>query len=239
MDMEHNRNIHHVRRAMGQIRRCRVCRVAEINMYASNSGRSLNLHALEVTAKILLAELLTDDDYHHLLLLCRMSKETDADLYEGVHHVSSLCLTTGIYRNIIDLYGAEEVSLEAGDEAPSRANSRSPTQARSSPSKLDTLPSSNGSTLQDTRPPTEKSSKDVTSPSAASLSYSAQIAQQFSSYQQTPSQERQQRAGGTHSLPQPLGKTGPISSYESRTQNDGISAFPDRAIRPSEMKDEG
>ena len=71
--------------------------------------------------------------------------------------------------------------------------------------------------------------------SGSSLSYSAQIAKQFSSYSQTPSQERQQRPTVSQ-----------ISSYESRTQNSALSATPmsaggagDRPIRPSDMKDEG
>lgn len=62
-----------------------------------------------------------------------------------------------------------------------------------------------------------------------SLSYSAQIAKQFSSYQQTPSQERRQRddAGFTG---QTSGNTPATGTHEDRTN---------RPVRPSEMKDEG
>ena len=67
---------------------------------------------------------------------------------------------------------------------------------------------------------------------SSSLSYSAQIAKQFSSYSQTPSQERQQRPTVSH-----------ISAYESRTQNhslvSGAAGGGDRPVRPSDMKDEG
>ncbi|KAI6161581.1 hypothetical protein EDD17DRAFT_1759019 [Pisolithus thermaeus] len=59
------------------------------------------------------------------------------------------------------------------------------------------------------------------------LSYSAQVAKQFSAYQQTPSQERQQR----HALPAP----GPSAIATHETDRSRA----DRPIRPSEMKDEG
>ncbi|KIK29351.1 hypothetical protein PISMIDRAFT_89947 [Pisolithus microcarpus 441] len=59
------------------------------------------------------------------------------------------------------------------------------------------------------------------------LSYSAQVAKQFSAYQQTPSQERQQR----HALAAP----GPSAIATHETDRSRA----DRPIRPSEMKDEG
>jgi RNA-binding protein Musashi len=70
------------------------------------------------------------------------------------------------------------------------------------------------------------------SPNSGSLSYSAQIAQQFSAYQQTPSQERQQR-------------TEILSSKRSSTlpANEGSSSAgsPDTVFgkKPSEMHDAG
>lgn len=144
---------------------------------------------------------------------------------------------------ITDLYGTEELSLEGGaDEG--QTGSQSPSQTRSSPGKHDASDTLKNGTSSEARSPTEKSPKDVTSPSKSSgestpqLSYSAQIAKQFSSYKQTPSQERQQRSA-VQGLPQPLGKTAPIASYESRTQNESAGQFGDRAVRPSEMKDEG
>ncbi|KAJ3993738.1 hnRNP A1-gamma isoform [Lentinula boryana] len=65
----------------------------------------------------------------------------------------------------------------------------------------------------------------------SSLSYSAQIAQQFSAYQQTPSQERQQRQ---HALSAPL-KTSPIATIDSTT-GDSDTVF---GKKPSEMHDAG
>jgi len=71
--------------------------------------------------------------------------------------------------------------------------------------------------------------KPLAAADAASLSYSAQVAKQFSVYQQTPSQERQQRPA--NGIPQ----AGPsaIATHESDRSR------ADRPIRPSEMKDEG
>ncbi|KAF9074528.1 hypothetical protein BDP27DRAFT_1259161 [Rhodocollybia butyracea] len=66
-----------------------------------------------------------------------------------------------------------------------------------------------------------------------SLSYSAQIAQQFSAYQQTPSQERQQRVSG--SGPSGLPKTSPIATVDS-TSGDSDTVF---GKKPSEMHDAG
>uniref|UniRef100_A0A0W0G355 RRM domain-containing protein n=1 Tax=Moniliophthora roreri TaxID=221103 RepID=A0A0W0G355_MONRR len=67
------------------------------------------------------------------------------------------------------------------------------------------------------------------------LSYSAQIAQQFSVYQQTPSQERQQRnafgSGSTNRAAHTNG-TAPIATLESS----GGTAF---GMKPSEMHDHG
>ncbi|KAH9856413.1 hypothetical protein C2E23DRAFT_722580, partial [Lenzites betulinus] len=61
-------------------------------------------------------------------------------------------------------------------------------------------------------------------PSSAELSYSAQVAQQFSAYKQTPAQERQQYQASNASG----------SKANGAADDDGR-----RAVRPSEMKDEG
>ncbi|KZT05194.1 uncharacterized protein LAESUDRAFT_233086 [Laetiporus sulphureus 93-53] len=58
------------------------------------------------------------------------------------------------------------------------------------------------------------------------LSYSAQIARQFSAYKQTPVQERQQQS-----------RTQGLSTDVEMTIYDGGSTR--RPVRPSEMKDEG
>ncbi|KAJ7929138.1 hnRNP A1-gamma isoform [Mycena leptocephala] len=68
-----------------------------------------------------------------------------------------------------------------------------------------------------------------------SLSYSAQIAQQFSAYQQTPSQERQQR-------PEPQGRTQSTSAIPTHsTPTYNISSSEDTVFgkKPSEMHDAG
>ncbi|PCH43058.1 hypothetical protein WOLCODRAFT_25700 [Wolfiporia cocos MD-104 SS10] len=68
------------------------------------------------------------------------------------------------------------------------------------------------------------------------LSYSAQIAQQFSAYKQTPAQERQSQAhlavsrsvgGGSDAVVLP----------QSPSQDESVARS--RPVRPSEMKDEG
>lgn len=78
------------------------------------------------------------------------------------------------------------------------------------------------------------------SAAAAALSYSAQIAQQFSAYQQTPSQERQQRSA----IPLPQN---PRPSTSTSTAGPAIPTFestdsPDASVfgkKPSEMHDDG
>ncbi|KAJ7895970.1 hypothetical protein B0H14DRAFT_2333703, partial [Mycena olivaceomarginata] len=74
---------------------------------------------------------------------------------------------------------------------------------------------------------------------AGSLSYSAQIAQQFSAYQQTPSQERQQR----QQRPEPprTQSTSAIPTHASGTSTYNISSSEDTIFgkKPSEMHDAG
>lgn len=70
---------------------------------------------------------------------------------------------------------------------------------------------------------------------AASLSYSAQIAQQFSAYQQTPSQERQQRQHGSSAQTFVPPKTSPIATVDS-SASDSDTVF---GKKPSEMHDAG
>ncbi|KAG6370719.1 hypothetical protein JVT61DRAFT_11105 [Boletus reticuloceps] len=90
----------------------------------------------------------------------------------------------------------------------------SPTNVKAEPSGTGTLPA---------KPAT---------PESLGLSYSAQVAKQFSAYQQTPSQERQQRTA----LP-PIPQPGPsaIATHEGSADRNAQG----RPIRPSEMKDEG
>ncbi|KAF9460485.1 hypothetical protein BDZ94DRAFT_925155 [Collybia nuda] len=74
---------------------------------------------------------------------------------------------------------------------------------------------------------------------SSSLSYSAQIAQQFSAYQQTPSQERQQRPEiPLPPNPRQAAGTSAIATHETSTPNTGTS---DSIFgkKPSEMHDSG
>ncbi|KAH0834019.1 hypothetical protein J3R83DRAFT_11255 [Lanmaoa asiatica] len=87
------------------------------------------------------------------------------------------------------------------------------TNGKSEPSGADTLPA---------KPATTESS---------GLSYSAQVAKQFSAYQQTPSQERQQRSALTN----PQAGPSAIATHEGSADRNSQ----ERPIRPSEMKDEG
>ncbi|KAI0668844.1 hypothetical protein C8Q78DRAFT_212327 [Trametes maxima] len=68
-------------------------------------------------------------------------------------------------------------------------------------------------------------------PSSSELSYSAQVAQQFSAYKQTPAQERQQyQVSPSTSGSKANGATNGDASHDDNGR---------RAVRPSEMKDEG
>ena len=148
-----------------------------------------------------------------------------------------------------DLYGEDDnefaVPLQEGEEEPEeshqdtslngkpedratkKSDSSSPQASPISPGRVDahSLPAKPG----------------PTSTSAEQMSYSAQIARQFSAYNQTPSQERQQRT----EIPLPANPTphlDPSSAGPSAIaihEGSGARANPDRPIRPSEMKDEG
>lgn len=119
----------------------------------------------------------------------------DSDLYGGDDDTLDLSFLF-VDPILLDIYGDDDndyaVPLQDKEEV------------RESPPKenqelSDTSPSSNIETESLKQPTTR--SKDAfrplpakpLSPNSGSLSYSAQIAQQFSAYQQTPSQERQQR----------------------------------------------
>ncbi|KAL0570019.1 hypothetical protein V5O48_011938 [Marasmius crinis-equi] len=71
-----------------------------------------------------------------------------------------------------------------------------------------------------------------------SLSYSAQVAQQFSVYQQTPSQERQQRLAGSAAMTAKTNGvqngTAPIATLETSTSGEVVYGK-----KPSEMHDHG
>jgi len=70
-------------------------------------------------------------------------------------------------------------------------------------------------------------------PSSAQLSYSAQIAKQFSAYQQTPSQERQQQQNPRFAQGRPLSAP---SEYKTVPGTSADTVF---GKKPSEMHDSG
>ncbi|KAF8211595.1 hypothetical protein K438DRAFT_2011115 [Mycena galopus ATCC 62051] len=126
-----------------------------------------------------------------------------------------------------DIYGDDdtEISAPAEGQAPITPNqSAAPTVVKHETHH--NLPAKPGSA------PASSASQQ----NAASLSYSAQIAQQFSAYQQMPSQERQQR-------PEPprTQSTSAIPTHASGTPTYNISSMEDTVFgkKPSEMHDAG
>ena len=150
----------------------------------------------------------------------------------------------------VDLYGEDDnefvVPLQDGEDEPeethqeelvdSKTEDKS-TTAKSESSSPQTSPVSAGNKADAHSLPAKPG---PTSTSAEQMSYSAQIARQFSAYHQTPSQERQQRT----EIPLPANpnpNAAPASAGPSAiaTHETAARANPDRPIRPSEMKDEG
>lgn len=148
----------------------------------------------------------------------------DSDLYGG--KPSSSIPRTCSHALHTDLYD-DEFTVPLDDEYqspvdPSHASEHDkPSEPTPSPTNGKSESSGNG-TL-----PAKPASRDP-----LSLSYSAQVAKQFSAYQQTPSQERQQRITQSAN-----GQAGPSAIATHEGSPDRSSQ--DRPIRPSEMKDEG
>lgn len=160
----------------------------------------------------------------------------DSDIYAGIVF---LPLTVQLFDFFIllDIYGDEEIDLaEEALEKPELPQqeviSGEPevdAQASSSSIEVYEPPTiSNGTLNQDTYrslPP------KPTGPSGAQLSYSAQVAKQFSAYQQTPSQERQQQ--------NPRGQSRPLSVPSDYKAVPGVSTDTVFGKKPSEMHDSG
>lgn len=132
------------------------------------------------------------------------------------------------YNNLhgIDLYD-DEFTVPLDEEAS--PTTQAPLKVDKAPNHVKMETSTSGG------PSSSLPAKPHSVPSDHSLSYSAQVAQQFSAYQQTPSQERIQKP--PLSLPSnPSAQGGPsaITTHEGPTDSHA-----DRPIRPSEMKDEG
>lgn len=157
-------------------------------------------------------------------------ENADSDLYGGKPYPNLPEMRS--HRLYTDLYD-DEFTVPLDDEyqspiepthpstldKPSESTPTTTTLAvnsKSEPSGTGTLPA---------KPATAESS---------GLSYSAQVAKQFSAYQQTPSQERQQRAALPTNSQSQAGPSA-IATHEGPTDRNSQ----DRPIRPSEMKDEG
>ncbi|KAJ6543893.1 hypothetical protein B0H19DRAFT_1168819 [Mycena capillaripes] len=127
-----------------------------------------------------------------------------------------------------DIYGDDDTEIPGPAEGQPTPITPNPAPVTVKHETHHNLPAKPGSA-----PPS--SSQQNAAANAASLSYSAQIAQQFSAYQQTPSQERQQR-------PDPAARTqstSAIPTHASSTYN--ISSSEDTVFgkKPSEMHDAG
>lgn len=151
--------------------------------------------------------------------------------------------------NEVDLYGEDDnefvVPLQDGedepDETPQETHPDDKFEAKSTtkPEASSPQPSPVSAGKADAHSLPAK--PEATSSSAEQMSYSAQIARQFSTYNQTPSQERQQRT----EIPLPANPSAhPTQSSATPSaiaihEGSAARANLDRPIRPSEMKDEG
>ncbi|KAG2076476.1 RNA-binding domain-containing protein [Suillus decipiens] len=129
-----------------------------------------------------------------------------------------------------DLYGDlydDEFTVPLDDEASPTTEVALQEDKNSEPVKVETSTSITS--------PSSLPAKPQSSKSDYALSYSAQVAKQFSAYQQTPSQERIQKPPlPLPPNPSPQGGPSAIATHEGPTDSHA-----DRPIRPSEMKDEG
>ncbi|GLB44646.1 putative RNA recognition motif containing protein [Lyophyllum shimeji] len=131
-----------------------------------------------------------------------------------------------------DIYGDDETDYPQA-ETEDTADAEPATEATEAPPSPATE-----TAAQSSKPP--PASQDATRSlppkpmSPNSLSYSAQIAQQFSAYQQTPSQERQQRA--EIPLPQNPRTAAGAAATSTMTDKSTDSVF---GKKPSEMHDSG
>lgn len=152
------------------------------------------------------------------------------------------------------MYGEDDnefaVPLQEGEDEGEEVSSKSVENDKGCDNKTTTMPDTSslptfpGSNIKgDTHslPAKPSTTSAEASTEQSQMSYSAQIARQFSAYHQTPSQERQQRA----EIPLPnnpnahvsAGSAGPtaITTHESSAPH--VSSG--RVVRPSEMKEEG
>lgn len=151
------------------------------------------------------------------------SATLETDIYDGVSFVPSMCFLV-VYMRCIDLYGDN-----AGNDEQDTLNG---SQTGSSEA-VDKAVKIDASSERDAKPATNGSSLPAKPSQSTELSYSAQVAKQFSAYKQTPAQERQQR---TQTVPASTSKI-PTAATDTEASSGEIARA--RPTRPSEMKDEG
>ncbi|TFY81078.1 hypothetical protein EWM64_g2931 [Hericium alpestre] len=140
-------------------------------------------------------------------------------------------LYDGLYGDDFD----EDFTLPQSDEPQTEEapQEKPPVAAEGDAAQSDAPPAADAQTNEpSTSKPAEPApaplpAKPSTTGEGPNLSYSAQVAQQFSAYRQTPSQERQGR-GYADTMPSDRSVPGQVGAKPG-----------DRPIRPSEMKDEG
>lgn len=137
-----------------------------------------------------------------------------------------------LFDHSLDIYGDEDNDFGFIEPSEENATQTSAPSSEPKPEEKAPQPAASSSKADLSLPAKPSSSSAQT---AASLSYSAQIAQQFSAYQQTPSQERQQRQHGTSAQTFVPPKTSPIATVDS-SASDSDTVF---GKKPSEMHDAG
>lgn len=140
------------------------------------------------------------------------------------------------YAACTDIYGDDDNELQVNTQ-----DSKIPPQSSTASAKASTL----SPTIKQeftTRSLPAKPTAGPSNPNIDNLSYSAQIAQQFSAYQQTPSQERQQRQDLSHTISGSRGNppsTLVQSSIPTLGTSNGASDGGVFGKKPSEMHDAG
>ncbi|KAF8553628.1 hypothetical protein OG21DRAFT_1208810 [Imleria badia] len=141
-------------------------------------------------------------------------KKEDSDLYGDLYDDEFTVPLDDEYQSPVEPAPSSTLDKPSESTTPTTTTTAPAVNVRAEPSGTGTLPA---------KPATTDSS---------GLSYSAQVAKQFSAYQQTPSQERQQR---TALLTNPQPGPSAIATHEGPADRNSQG----RPIRPSEMKDEG
>ncbi|KAJ7283331.1 hnRNP A1-gamma isoform [Mycena rebaudengoi] len=152
-----------------------------------------------------------------------MSKATGDDLYGGTIH-------------LVYIYGDDDNEFavpETTTPLTPAADAQTPPVKHETHHALPPKPTSAASSSS------QQQQQQAAAANAAALSYSAQIAQQFSAYQQTPSQERQQRAEMSGRAQQQQQQQQAIPTHSAPTYSIASSEDTVFGKKPSEMHDAG